>query len=166
MTTTQTPHFHAPSPTDPADARSRRPIAVAPPQVTARETTPARGDIWFVSSRSGEPDLGSHRSVGREIWSNKLAVVLSNDAMNTRSGIVQVVYLTMSENKRPNRLHIQVDMPAASQTHVAVALCEQVHSVDQSRLTSLHGAVAPEQLKNIEGAVSWSLGMAHRQPKS
>ncbi|PDQ35491.1 MAG: hypothetical protein B5766_05345 [Candidatus Lumbricidophila eiseniae] len=128
------------------------------------DRVPNRGDIWFVNSRSNKSDLGAHRSVGREIWSNKLAVVLSNDAMNTRSGVVQIVYLTTSENKQPSRIHVEVDVlpvPDAvgtTSTH-ALALCEQVHPVDQSRLSEFRGVVDANQLKNLEDAVIWSLGI-------
>lgn len=103
--------------------------------------------------------MGSHRSVGREIWSNKLAVVISNDRMNGSAGVVQIVYLTTSTNKRPSRLHVRIDLPADEDVPFAIALCEQVHTVDKTRLTTFCGTVDAEQMKNLEEAVSWSLGI-------
>jgi mRNA-degrading endonuclease toxin of MazEF toxin-antitoxin module len=155
----------------PKGARRQSPVRPAAPSrpagahapATPINRVPARGEIWFISSRSSTPDLGAHRSVGREIWSNKPAVVLSSDAMNTRSGVVQIVYLTTSENKRPSRLHVAVDLPLDDEAGRAIALCEQVHSVDQSRLTEFRSVVDPDQLREIEDAVLRTLGIEFDQ---
>lgn len=125
---------------------------------------PRRGDLWFISSDSSDRALGSHRSVGHEIWSNRLAVVLSNNRMNSRAGFVQVVYLATAAARTPSRLHPQVDFPAdltINGTDTAVAFCEQVHSVDRSRLMEFHGCVEPDDLAEIASSVRWALGLNH-----
>ena len=140
---------------------------------------PRRGDIWFVGSRSTDTRKGSHWSVGTELWSNTFAVVVSNDRMNATSGFVQLVYVSTSPRRKPTGLHVAVTVPphpeqlagfgdhsattsAPPVTEVAqeaVVFCEQLHSVDLSRLYSYHGRVSAAEMSEIEDAVRWSLGL-------
>ena len=46
-----------------------------------------QGDVWFVKA-APVPGGGT---VGNEIWSGRPAVIVSNDGINERSNVVQVV---------------------------------------------------------------------------
>lgn len=150
------------------DSRMRHPAfanlsAVPSPSSVAAVNAPRgdiyRGDIWFVDASSTDSDLGSHRSVGCEIWSNKLAVVISNDRMNQSSGFVQVVYLSTAKTRTPTRLHPTVSLPSQpDNADEAVAFCEQIHTIDVSRLRAFKGGVRGDQLAAIGEALHWTLG--------
>lgn len=84
--------------------------------------TISRGDVYHIGQGKGSP-------TGSEIWPNRPAVIVSNNAINEKSDFVTVVYLTTS-SKRSMPYHIQV----TSCGKPATALCEQVFSVDKSRL--------------------------------
>ncbi|MDP9903186.1 type II toxin-antitoxin system PemK/MazF family toxin [Arthrobacter bambusae] len=142
---------------------------------------PKRGDVWFVGSRSTDAGKGSHWSVGTELWSNAFAVIVSNDRMNATSGFVQLVYVSTSSRRKPTGLHVAITLPAhpvlpaepgdqatttggpggTEVSQEAVVLCEQMHSVDLSRLYSYHGRVGSVEMGKIEEAVRWSLGLQH-----
>lgn len=121
-----------------------------------------RGDIWYVSSKSTNAELGAHRSVGCEIWPNKYAVIVSNDRLNETSGFVQIVYISTAKRRSPNRLHAPVVLPPSTgrNTLNAVAFCEQVHAVDMSRLRNYYGEVTDDELDGIDEAILWSLDLA------
>lgn len=134
----------------------------APSTPAASARTPRRGDIYFIRSRSDDPDKGVHRAVGCEIWSNKSAVVVSNDALNASAPFVQVVYLTTAPSRRPSRLHKPVTIPAPISGDgplTALALCEQIHPVDISRLGHFQGRVTDAELESIDDTIFWALGL-------
>lgn len=141
---------------------SREPRQTMPRPTATTNRSPRRGDIWFVDARSNDPALGAHRSVGCEIWSNKPAIVVSNDSMNARAKFVQIVYLTTAPTRRPNNLHPTVTIPEPDGHGGpvdALAFCEQIHSVDVSRLRTFQGQVDPAQLNAVDDLVFWALGL-------
>jgi len=106
--------------------------------------------------------------VGTEMWSNRPAVILSNNVIGNHSGFVQVVYLTTSARKRSGPTHILIpdlrpnDKPGARET---IALCEQIHTVDVSRLGRRLGEVNPSKMRDIDQAVALSLSLG-RNPNT
>jgi mRNA-degrading endonuclease toxin of MazEF toxin-antitoxin module len=122
------------------------------------EYTHRRGDIWFVDDAAGQ-----HHPVGNETWSNRAAVVVSNDLMNRRSGFAEIVYLTESEKKQPSGTHVWVRLP---DSYDALALCEQVHTVDASRLRRRKGQVPATDMTEIDGALLWALGIQAMLPRT
>ena len=96
-----------------------------------------KGDIHYIKSLDNTP-------IGTEIWSNRPAVIVSNNTTNSTSGFVNVVYLTTSFYKRICPTHITID----SDSKKAIALCEQIHTVDNSRIGPKLGSITyHEQLK-------------------
>ena len=109
------------------------------------ETPVSRGDVYHISS-------GSTGTTGSEIWPDRPAVVISNDAINEKSDFVTVVYLTTSR-KRPMPYHV----PVQSCGKPAIAMCEQVFSVDKSRLESKLCALTDEEMNDVGKGLQLSL---------
>lgn len=107
-----------------------------------------KGDIWFVTD-------GDIRQTGNEMWSNRPGVVISNNTSNKYSGVISVVYLTTSKNKKINPTHI----PVMSGGQKAIALCEQIVTVDNSRLTDYIGKLAADEAANVDSALMFQLGI-------
>lgn len=108
-----------------------------------------RGQIYYVN---GGPD---NKPIGSEIWPDRMGLVVSADANNISSGAVEVVYLTRSFRKKVGPTHVRV----ISDNKKAIALCEQVHSVDKSRLGDYINSITAEEQKNIDSALILSLGL-------
>lgn len=113
--------------------------------------TPARGDIYYVT---GNPEK---EPVGTEIWPDRAGLVVSNDAGNRHSGFVEIVYLSTSPRKVPSPTHVKV----ISGKKIATALCEQVHTVDDSRLSAFIGHATDEEMQNVSEAILFGLGINH-----
>ena len=109
----------------------------------------SKGDIWNVSQGNGLP-------TGTEIWSNRPAVIVSNEAINKKAGFVNIVYLTTAE-KKPFPNHV----PVISGGKQATALCEQIVTVDKSRLTGYISSITEEELTDIERAILFTLGISN-----
>lgn len=107
-----------------------------------------KGDIYHVA-------YGQVNSVGDEIWSDRPALIISNDVSNKYSGVVTVVYLTTSKNKRIRPTHV----PLLSGNTKALALCEQMYTVDKSRLSDYIGSVTEEEMSQVESALMFQLAV-------
>lgn len=108
-----------------------------------------RGDILYII---GDDE---HPPVGNEIWSDRMALVVSNNSLNKRSGILEIVYLSTSETKRLAPTHI----PIKSGNKIALTQCEQVHTVDISRVKEYVGKATEEEMDEVDGALLFSLGI-------
>lgn len=101
-----------------------------------------RGDIWFIDCKD---------STGSEQHGVRPAVIVSNDVGNLHSPIVEVVWLTTAKKK---------ELP----THVSIngygtALCEQIHTVDKSRLLGFKRELSKKDILRINNALLISLGI-------
>lgn len=116
-----------------------------------RKNNISRGDIFYVTDNPERPETGA------EIWANRPALIVSNDVFNNTSNVVQIVYLSTSAKKKPNPTHIFVKSGAKT----AIALCEQIHTVDMSRLTDYIGHATIEEMNDIDGALLFTLQINH-----
>lgn len=112
---------------------------------------PRKGEIYYVVDNPEKP------SFGNEIWSDRCAVVVSNDSTNKYGGFVEVVYLLTSPERinNPSPTHIRI----LSNKRQAVTTCEQVHSVDIRRLTHYIDRIPEEQIKEIDEGIIFGLGI-------
>jgi mRNA-degrading endonuclease toxin of MazEF toxin-antitoxin module len=117
----------------------------------APELRHKRGEIWQVVS-----DL-NHPAIGTELWSDRPAVIVSNNVLNARSGFAQVVYLSTATRKRSGPTHVA--LPSADGTREVMALCEQVHTVDASRLRSRMGVVPSSHIRELDAALALSMSI-------
>ncbi len=96
-----------------------------------------RGNIFFVEYADGT--IGSEQKAGRP------AIIVSNNRINRRSDVLEVVYVTIKST-------------GVSST----ALCEQVHSVSRQRFGSYFEKCTPGELKRIDEALLISLGITRK----
>lgn len=104
-----------------------------------------RGNVYYVEHTN---------STGSEQRGGRPAVVVSNDLANRFSPVIQVVFLT-TRNKKNLPTHVPVINRGRNNT----ALCEQITSVDISRLGSFEGKLTPEEMRRIDRGLSISLGI-------
>lgn len=104
-----------------------------------------RGDIFYIERT---PSCGSEQQSGRP------AIIVSNDIGNEHSGTVELVYLT-TQQKRDLPTHVQIN----SSTKTCVALCEQIHTVDKSRIGDYIGMCSLNEMESIDMALMISLGI-------
>ncbi|MGY4541191.1 mRNA-degrading endonuclease toxin of MazEF toxin-antitoxin module [Arthrobacter sp. UYNi723] len=106
--------------------------------------------------------------VGTELWSNRPAIIVSNNVTGNHSGFVQIVYLTTSARKRSGPTHILVPAPMTGKNQPqaeAMALCEQIHTVDVSRLRKPLGTLSRNRMHDIDQAIALTLSIG-RNPDS
>lgn len=111
--------------------------------------TVKKGEIWNI-------EMGKTTSSGTEIWANRPAIIVSNEAINTKAGFVNVVYLTTSP-KRNMPYHI----PVKSGDKNAIALCEQIFAVDKSRISFYVGSLSTEEMLEVDQALLFTLGISN-----
>jgi mRNA interferase MazF len=110
---------------------------------------PQRGDIWLVAlgaARGGEP--GKHRP----------AVVVSVDEILTGidDELIVVVPVSSSLIHHPLRPHIS---PTEGVDTESVAVCRGIRAVARTRLLERLGSLAPDTMRQIEGALALILGV-------
>lgn len=104
-----------------------------------------RGDIYYILH---------NEATGSEQKRRRPAVIVSNDIGNVHSPVVEVVFLT-TNLKRWLPTHTEIrSTPSRSK-----ALCEQVTTIDKSRISDYIGKVTKEEIKNIEKAIKISLSI-------
>lgn len=104
-----------------------------------------RGEIYYIHHRE---------TVGAEIAKARPAVVVSCDALNDTSPVVEVVFLTTQPKK---------DLPTHVTIHAtgleATALCEQVNSVSRQLVGNYCAECTKEEMTRIDKALLASLGL-------
>nr|DAV25936.1 MAG TPA: PemK-like protein [Caudoviricetes sp.] len=82
--------------------------------------------------------------------------IVSNNGINQRSGVVQVVYLTSpNKQRRTNTINPTVHVNSRE----SIAVCNQVTNVDKSRLTRRIGHVEDHELETIQDGITVALGL-------
>lgn len=104
-----------------------------------------RGDIYLVKRRD---------TIGAEIAKTRPAVIVSNDALNASSQVVEVVYLT-TQPKKELPTHATIHATGVTST----AICEQVDSVSLSLPCAWVGTCSDEEMADIDRALMASLGL-------
>lgn len=131
----------------PSPANMPRRSPVATPESRFR-----RGEIWMVVADPQTP------AVGNELWSNRPAIVVSNNVLNSNSGVAQIVYVTTASRKRSGPTHVEIPAPDGN-GGTAFALCEQIHTVDASRLQRKMTILEPEYFRELDAAIALSLSL-------
>ena len=132
----------------PSEQSAKRTRTGPPPRMTAL-TEPCRGELWLVAlgaARPGEP--GKHRP----------AVIVSVDELlaGVEDELVVVVPVSSSRYQSPLRPPIA---PAEGVDADSVAVCRGIRAVSRARLVQRLGAVKPETMRAIQGALADILGM-------
>ena len=104
-----------------------------------------RGDIYFADL---DPVVGSEQGGFRPV------LIIQNDLGNRFSPTVIVVPLTSRMGKAPLRTHVPVQPPQGGVKKPSIILCEQVRTVEKSRLTRYLGTLPPEKMNLVDRAIS------------
>ena len=105
-----------------------------------------RGDIYYIQHRS---------TIGAEIQSGRPAIIVSNEALNSTSTVLEVVSLT-TQPKKELPTHVTIRSTGVDST----ALCEQVNSVSLSLVGKYCGTCTKAEMNAIDAALLVSLGIA------
>ena len=105
-----------------------------------------RGEIYFI-----EPSNHEH---GSEMKGGRPAVIVSSDAFNAHSGVVEIVYMTASP-KRDYDTHVSINSALLPST----LICEQITSVSIERVGRRIGQLTIEEVKAMNEALALSLGL-------
>lgn len=105
-----------------------------------------RGDIYYIY-KTGETS-GSVQQAGRP------AVVVSNDAANASSNVVEVVFLT-TQPKKTLPTHVCI----RSTKRVSTALCEQISSISLERVGEYVCSCTEQEMRMVDIALLISLGI-------
>ena len=96
-----------------------------------------RGEIYWV-------DIPN--AIGHELMKDRPAIIVSCDALNDNSPVVQVVYCSASPKKElPEHITIR------STEQISTALCENVYTVDKSRVGRFVGRCTRRELRLVRG---------------
>lgn len=101
-----------------------------------------RGDIFYVNNKE-------QGQVGSEMKKDRPAVIVSCDANNGHSDVVEVVFLT-SQPKKEFPTH--VDMHSTGRK--SVAICEQPTPVAIQRVKNYIGRATEEEMQGIDEALA------------
>ena len=111
---------------------------------------PKRGEIYHVDGDEEHPPIGA------EIWPDRPGLIVSNDTLNKTSGAVTIVWLSSSRTKYATPLHVSV---TTGKNKPAMALCEQLQTVDKSRLRQHIATISEHEQTQIDAAVCMSVGI-------
>ena len=104
-----------------------------------------RGDIYYIES---------YYSTGSEQKAGRPAIIVSNRMNNAYSPTFEVVYMT-TQPKTDLPTHVTVRATGKE----SVALCEQIHTVDESRIGSFCGRCSPQEMTKVDIALLISLDL-------
>lgn len=99
-----------------------------------------RGEIYWV-------DIPN--AIGHELMKDRPAIIVSCDALNDNSPVVQVVYCSASPKKElPEHITIR------STEQISTALCENVYTVDKSRVGRYVGRCTRREMEQVDLSAS------------
>ena len=105
-----------------------------------------RGEIYYIESNNA---VGSEQQAGRP------AIIVSNQALNNTSQVLEVVYLT-TQPKKDQPTHVTIYATGREST----ALCEQITSVAVNRFGDYCGCCSDNEMRRIDEALAVSLNIA------
>ena len=104
-----------------------------------------RGDIYFAGL---DPVIGSEQGGRRPV------LIIQNDLGNRFSTTVIALPLTSKVNKAPLRTHVPLSPPQGGVNRPSVILCEQVRTLEKSRLQKYLGRLTKEKMALVERALA------------
>ena len=107
-----------------------------------------RGDIWYIGLPDADLEESSLQHSGRP------AIIVSNDACNKYSSVLEVVYLTTRKKK-----WLPTHVIITSSSKPSTALCEQISSVTIDKLLRHDGHCTDHEMRRINKALAVSLGI-------
>ena len=108
-----------------------------------------RGDIFRADL---DPVLGSEQGGVRPV------VIVQNDRGNRSSPTVIVAPLTSQRKKLQQKTHVTVDPPEGGLKYPSLILCEQLRTLEKTRLSQYLGTLNSETLLRVDEALLEALG--------
>ena len=112
-----------------------------------------RGDVYRADLN---PVQGSEQGGIRPV------VIVQNDLGNQSSPTVIVAPLTTQRKKRSQPTHVEVLPPDGGLKYPSMVLCEQLRTVEKSRLDRYIGHFSLETLRMVDAALLEALGTGKR----
>lgn len=106
-----------------------------------------RGDIFYIERFD---------TTGSEQHSGRPGIIVSNEKNNQFSATVEVVYLT-SKPKEHLPTHVIIDSTGIK----SIALCEQITSVDKSKIGAYKCTATPDEMHKVDLAMMESLELRY-----
>ena len=112
---------------------------------------PRRGEIWDVNWSPGR---------GAEQQGTRPALIIQNDRGNASSSYPLTIVASMSRTERELALHVRI-APSEENglTDFTDVKCEQVMTIEKSRLLRRRGTITPEELNRVDVALRLSLDL-------
>ena len=112
---------------------------------------PKRGEVYFIRIPAGT-------TVAHEIRFSRPGVIVSTDDLNSDSYTVNVVFLSTAAAERHD---IPADRhPLVTANKLSAAICEQVSTVDVSRLGERICRLTDEEMEGVDSAILHCLGLS------
>ena len=108
-----------------------------------------RGDIYYADL---DPVVGSEQGGTRPV------LIIQNDLGNRFSPTVIVLPLTSKMGKAPLPTHVPLLPPQGGVRKPSIILCEQVRTLEKSRLTIRLGFIGREKMALVEKALARAVG--------
>lgn len=106
-----------------------------------------RGEIYYINN-------GNSGQVGSEMKKDRPAIIVSNDANNKHSSVVEVVYLT-SKPKKELPTHVTI----RSTGRMSVALCEEPTAISTERINNYICKATDDEMEHVDIALMIALGI-------
>ena len=112
---------------------------------------PRRGEIWDVNWSPGR---------GAEQQGTRPALIIQNDRGNASSNYPLTIVASMSRTERELPLHVRIT-PSADNGLIDYTdvKCEQVMTIEKSRLLRRRGSISNEELARVDNALKLSLSL-------
>src|SRR5438309_2083844 len=116
-----------------------------PQEVYASIPSPRRGEIWDVNWSPGR---------GAEQQGTRPALIIQNDRGNASSSYPLTIVASMSRTERELPLHVRI-IPSAENglTDNTDVKCEQVMTIEKSRLIRRRGYINADELARVDMAL-------------
>ncbi|HTK09529.1 MAG TPA: type II toxin-antitoxin system PemK/MazF family toxin [Ktedonobacteraceae bacterium] len=113
--------------------------------------SPRRGEIWDVNWSPGR---------GAEQQGTRPALIIQNDRGNASPSYPLTIVASMSRTERELPLHVRIaPHPENGLTDSTDVKCEQVMTIEKSRLIRRRGVITPEELQRVDIALRVSLNL-------
>lgn len=112
---------------------------------------PRRGEIWDVNWSPGR---------GAEQQGIRPALIIQNDRGNASSSYPLTIVASMSRTERELALHVRIaPSPENGLSDYTDVKCEQVMTIEKSRLLRRRGIITSEELRRVDTALGLSLNL-------
>ena len=108
-----------------------------------------RGEVFYADL---SPVVGSEQGGVRPV------LIVQNDLGNLTSPTVIIAPLTSRSKKKTLRTHVTVEPPEGGLNRPSQVLCEQVRTLEKSRLSLYLGRLSADTLRRVDEALEQALG--------